>query len=93
MALEKKIEKLFIHSKKNIQIVKANQVANKKNETMADRIAAIVAINGRPTNAIKIAIAPSNPRPSSNPIKVANLKKTGLYIIIDLAKCKVSLHE
>ena len=93
LALEKKIEELSAHSKGNIQTAKANRAATKKIETMADRVAAMAATTNSPTNAIKTAVAPSNLGPSSNPTKVASLKKTGPHIIIDLAECEVSLNE
>ena len=93
LALEKKIEKLFTHSKRNIQIAKVNRAATEKIETMADRVAAMAATTNFPTNAIKTVVAPSNLGPSSNLTKVAGLKKISPYIIIDLAEYEVFLNE
>lgn len=43
LALEKRIEELILHSKRNTQASKANQVVAKKIETMAERVAAMAA--------------------------------------------------
>lgn len=88
VALEKRIEELTTHSKGNTQINKANQLAVKKIEIMADQVAAMAASSSatqsNPANVGSGFQAKIQPGPNS-PNSVS--KRTSPYLAVDLSEC------
>ena len=86
-ALEKRIEELTFHSKGSTQASKANQVAAKKIETMADRVAAMAATSPAQSNSANV-----NPGQESSQTS-SSLKKASPHLVLDLSECAPSLNE
>ena len=95
LSLEKKIDELSIHSKGNIETAKANRVATKKIETMADRVAAMASITLPPSSSPSPVSTPKSTRkPAQNShTSPTTAKKTNPHLILDLAQYAVDLNE
>ncbi len=86
-SLEKKIDELSILSKGNNKTAKANRVATKKIETMADRVAAMASITLPPSSSPSpVSMPKSTWKPAQNSHTSPNTsRKTNPHLILDLA--------